>query len=102
MFKSVGEVVGVRLIVDDCGENVGCCYVEFASANEAKKAVQEKNGTSIFVQVAEIARSYPFRHKYKLAEKLWYEDNLRVERLDPDRHVLKIHKTIYYGSRIGR
>lgn len=36
-FGDVGEVVGVRLIVDECGRHVGCGFVEFASAKEAKK-----------------------------------------------------------------
>uniref|UniRef100_A0A1J3EKY1 Nucleolin 1 n=1 Tax=Noccaea caerulescens TaxID=107243 RepID=A0A1J3EKY1_NOCCA len=85
MFRCVGEVVRVRLVADDLGYLVGCVFVEFASANEAKKAIQKKNGASMSVHMAEIARSYPFRPKYnlyKLAEKLWYEDNLRRERLD--------------------
>ncbi|CAH2066366.1 unnamed protein product [Thlaspi arvense] len=61
-FKGVGEVVGVRLIVDHRGESVGCGFVEFASANEAKKALQEKKDSKIILNVAEIA-PYPFRLK---------------------------------------
>ncbi|CAH2066746.1 unnamed protein product [Thlaspi arvense] len=70
IFKNVGQVVGVRLVVDHRGEHVGCGFVEFASADEAKKAVQEKNGSSMYVNMAEIA-PYPFRPKY--------EDYLRRE-----------------------
>ncbi|XP_010450596.2 PREDICTED: nucleolin [Camelina sativa] len=87
-FKDVGEIVGVRLIVDDRGKQVGCGFVEFASANEAEKALEQKNGKNlryrdflfrkIFLDVAERA-SYPIRPKYNLAEKLWYEDNLLRE-----------------------
>ena len=36
-FSDIGEVVSVRLIVDHSGKHVGCGFVEFASANEAKK-----------------------------------------------------------------
>ncbi|KAG7564944.1 RNA recognition motif domain [Arabidopsis suecica] len=83
-FKDVGEVFSVRLIVNHRGEHVGCGFVEFASANEAKKAL-EKNGRTlhfqyIFLSVAEIA-PYPLRPKYNLAEKLWYEDYLGRESL---------------------
>ncbi|CAH2066450.1 unnamed protein product [Thlaspi arvense] len=62
MFKKVGEVVCVRLIVDHRGEHVGCGFVEFASADEAKKAVQEMDGKKIFLKMAEIA-PYPFQPK---------------------------------------
>ncbi|EFH44839.1 RNA binding protein [Arabidopsis lyrata subsp. lyrata] len=76
-FKDVGEVFRVRLIVNHRGEHVGCGFVEFASANEAKKALQKKNGENlrsqkIFLDVAELA-PYPLRPKYNLAEKLWHE-----------------------------
>ncbi|CAH8277680.1 unnamed protein product [Arabidopsis lyrata] len=82
-FKDVGEVVRVRLIVDHRGKHVGCGYFEFASANEAEKALEQKNGKSlryhhIFLDVAEIA-PYPLQPKYNLVEKLWYEDNLLRE-----------------------
>ncbi|CAH2066604.1 unnamed protein product [Thlaspi arvense] len=81
-FRNVGKAVRVRLIVDHCGASMGCGFVEFASADEAKKAVQEKNGLAMYVNMAEIASPYPFRPKYnlyKLAKKLWYEDYLRQE-----------------------
>ncbi|EOA15722.1 hypothetical protein CARUB_v10006624mg [Capsella rubella] len=69
-FKDVGKIVRVRLIADHTGKQVGCGFVEFASANEAEKALEQK---------------------YNLAEKLWlnmgevtrvysrYEDNLLRE-----------------------
>ncbi|XP_010412916.1 PREDICTED: nucleolin 2-like [Camelina sativa] len=87
-FKDVGQVVGVRLIVDRMGKHVGCGFVEFASANEADKALEQKNGqmlryrksffSKIFLDVAERA-PYPIRYKYNLVEKLWYADNLLRE-----------------------
>ncbi|KAG7624761.1 RNA recognition motif domain [Arabidopsis thaliana x Arabidopsis arenosa] len=69
------EVVRVRLIVDQSGKHMGCGYFEFASANEAEKALEQRNGKSlryhkIFLELAEIA-PYPLQHMYKLAEKLW-------------------------------
>ncbi|CAH2065835.1 unnamed protein product, partial [Thlaspi arvense] len=68
-FNDVGDIVRVRLIVTREGRRLGCCFVEFASADEAKKAVQTKNCRMFYVNMAEIA-PYPFRAKYKLAEKL--------------------------------
>ncbi|XP_020874171.1 polyadenylate-binding protein, cytoplasmic and nuclear [Arabidopsis lyrata subsp. lyrata] len=85
-FKDVGEVVRVRLIVDHMGKPVGCGFIEFASAEEAEKALEKKNGerlrfSKICLDMAEIA-PYPLRLKYNLAEKLWYEDKLRGGSLD--------------------
>ncbi|KAG7611481.1 RNA-binding domain superfamily, partial [Arabidopsis suecica] len=76
-FKDVAEVVRVRLIVNHRGEHVGCGFVEFASVNEAQKALQKMNGETlrsreIFLDVAELA-PYPLRPKYNHAEKLWHE-----------------------------
>ncbi|XP_019089189.1 PREDICTED: polyadenylate-binding protein, cytoplasmic and nuclear-like [Camelina sativa] len=74
-FKDVGEVVRVRLFVNHEGRHVSCCFVEFASANEAEKALDTKNGEclysrEIFLDVAEMA-PYPFHPRYNLVEKLW-------------------------------
>ncbi|KAG2249384.1 hypothetical protein Bca52824_089012 [Brassica carinata] len=82
-FKDVGEVVHVRLIVDRWGNLQGKGFVEFASANEAMKALEKKNGeylngSDVFLAVFETP-PYHRRPKYKLAdlaEKLWYEDSL--------------------------
>ncbi|VVB02655.1 unnamed protein product [Arabis nemorensis] len=67
------EVVRVRLIVNHRGEHVGCGFVEFASANEAKKVLEKKNGEcnrKIFIDVVKTP-PYLLRPKYNLAEKLW-------------------------------
>ncbi|XP_019089598.1 PREDICTED: protein HRB1-like isoform X2 [Camelina sativa] len=82
-FKDVGEVVRVRLIVNHEGKHVGYGFVDFAYANEAKKALEKKNGEylhdhKIFLEVAKTA---PPRPKYNLAEKLCYEDYLRRQNL---------------------
>ncbi|KAG5392189.1 hypothetical protein IGI04_022152 [Brassica rapa subsp. trilocularis] len=74
IFKDVVQVVRVRLIVDHCGEHVSCGFVEFASANEAQKALRHrKRRCKLIFYEAEIAATYPFRHKY--------EDKLRREYL---------------------
>ncbi|CAH2066452.1 unnamed protein product [Thlaspi arvense] len=103
MFKKVGEVVGVRLIVNQEGKHVGCGFIEFASADEAKKVAIGMNGYSIFLGRTEIA-PYPFRPKYnlyKLAKKLWYEDNLRQESLDLKiRPILRTQQAIFCGKKI--
>ncbi|CAH8277257.1 unnamed protein product [Arabidopsis lyrata] len=80
-FKNVGEVVSVRLIVNHVGKHVGYGFVEFASANIAKMALEEMHGEylldhMIFLHVAKAA-PYPPRPKYNLAEMLCYEDYLR-------------------------
>ncbi|CAL9246504.1 unnamed protein product [Arabidopsis halleri] len=80
-FKDVGLVVSVRLIVDHSGKHVCCGFVEFASVNEAKKALEKKNlgrlrNRYVVLDEAEIA-PYPLRPKYNVAEKLWYEDDLQ-------------------------
>ncbi|KAF8097134.1 hypothetical protein N665_0294s0036 [Sinapis alba] len=81
-FEDVEEVATVRRIVDHWGRSVGCCYVEFASGNKAKQVQKKKKGNGVYVKMAEIT-PYPFRPKYNLtdlAEKLWYEDKLRLRR----------------------
>ncbi|CAH8301160.1 unnamed protein product [Eruca vesicaria subsp. sativa] len=98
-FKDVQEeIIRVRLIVDGRGYHVGCCFVEMATANAAKKAVLENDNTSKFsVYAAEIAAPYPFQPKYKLAylaEKLWYEDNLRQKSLCGQNKVMDDKKII--------
>jgi len=94
----------VRLIVDNWGDLVGCAFVEFASANEAKKAVQEKKGAGISVNMAEIARPYPFQPKYKLyklAEKFWFKDNIRRRRLGlKTTRTLKKMETVFSREKI--
>ncbi|RID63377.1 hypothetical protein BRARA_E02390 [Brassica rapa] len=72
-YKNVGEVCRVRLVVNREGEHVGCGFVEFASAVEAKKALlYESRALNIHIisDVVEMS-PYPIRPKYNLAEKLW-------------------------------
>ncbi|XP_023634346.1 uncharacterized protein LOC17880977 [Capsella rubella] len=84
-FKDVGEVVRVRLIVNHKGKHVGYAFVDFASASEAKKALEKKNGEylhdhKIILEVAKTAPDPP-RPKYNLLEKLCYEDYLLRQNL---------------------
>ncbi|KAG9150776.1 hypothetical protein Leryth_002938 [Lithospermum erythrorhizon] len=46
-FKEVGEVVDVRLALRPDGEMKGYGHVEFASAADAKKAVEDMNGQEL-------------------------------------------------------
>ncbi|KFK42827.1 hypothetical protein AALP_AA1G044600 [Arabis alpina] len=81
LFESVGEVV-LRLTVNHRGEALGCGFLEFTSANEAKKVLQKKNGEICTRKVLlDVVKTLPYllRPKYNLAEKLWYEENLIEE-----------------------
>ncbi|CAH2079242.1 unnamed protein product, partial [Thlaspi arvense] len=56
-FKYVGQVVHVRLRLTLKGKHMGRGFVEFASADEEKKALEKKNGEylhkrEIFLDVA--------------------------------------------------
>ncbi|CAH2035701.1 unnamed protein product, partial [Thlaspi arvense] len=56
-FKDVGQVVRVRLRLNRKGKRMGHGFVEFASDDEAKKALEKKNGEylhkrEIFLDVA--------------------------------------------------
>ncbi|XP_019099691.1 PREDICTED: polyadenylate-binding protein RBP47C-like [Camelina sativa] len=82
-FGDVGEVLSVRLIVNSWGKRVGCGFVEFASANKAKEALQKKNGGKlqrhyISLDVAEIA-PYPLRPKN---EDCLRRESLMIEEAD--------------------
>ncbi|EOA18955.1 hypothetical protein CARUB_v10007589mg, partial [Capsella rubella] len=68
-FRHIGRVVLFRLIVDRRGENMGCGFVEFASAMDAEKALEIIQDKEYYFEVAEIT-AYPLRPKYNLAEKL--------------------------------
>ncbi|VVB09768.1 unnamed protein product [Arabis nemorensis] len=86
-FKDVGEVVHIRLIVNDMEFHEGCCFVEFASANEAEKALEKKNckrNRKIFLDVTKTA-PYPLQPKYEdylPRESLLIEEDEAVEGLD--------------------
>jgi len=46
LFKSIGEVESVKIITDaDTGRSKGFGFVEMATAEDAKKAIEQLNGT---------------------------------------------------------
>ncbi|VVB01485.1 unnamed protein product [Arabis nemorensis] len=82
-FKHLAEVVRVQLIVNRRGHLLGCVIVEFVSPNEAKKALQKKNGEylhgrKIFLEGSTVD---PCRPKFCIDHKVWYEDYLPRESL---------------------
>ncbi|VFR00277.1 unnamed protein product [Cuscuta campestris] len=84
-FKDVGEVVHVRLVVNPKGKHLGYGFVQFASAEKAKKARERKSGeylcgNYITLGVTEIAPQEP-RPMYCIDHKVWYEDYLQGESL---------------------
>ncbi|XP_019086310.1 PREDICTED: nucleolin 2-like [Camelina sativa] len=67
-FNDGGEVVLVRLILNQEGRHVGYGYVEFASPNAAKEALEAKNGKymhggQVFLEVPNTAPYPPPRYK---------------------------------------
>ncbi|XP_056852798.1 polyadenylate-binding protein 2 isoform X2 [Raphanus sativus] len=91
ILKDVGKVVNVRLLIDCEGNQTGDGYVEFASAEEAEKALEKKylDDQGIFLFSAD---SLPeFQHpKYCIDHKVWYEDYLgRENRLIEDDDVVE-------------
>ncbi|CAA0385137.1 unnamed protein product [Arabidopsis thaliana] len=71
-FKDAGQVVNVRLIVDQKGKPFGRGFVEFTSADEAKKALEMKNGKYLLDREIYL-KTAPYRPRPK------YEDYLRQE-----------------------
>ncbi|KFK23171.1 hypothetical protein AALP_AAs55388U000100, partial [Arabis alpina] len=98
-FKDVEKVDRIRLVVNHESKHVGYAFVQFFSANEAKKALEKKNHEylhdhKIFLDVAKAAPYTP-QPKYNLANKLCYEDYLRRESflLEEDETVEGLDKT---------
>uniref|UniRef100_M4D9Y4 RRM domain-containing protein n=1 Tax=Brassica campestris TaxID=3711 RepID=M4D9Y4_BRACM len=95
-FKDVGEVVHVRLIVFRWGNLHGKGFVEFASANEAMKALEKKNGEylngrDVFLAYFETP-PYHRRPKYFIDHKVWYQDYLQRESLEIKEDVAAVEK----------
>nr|VDD27114.1 unnamed protein product [Brassica oleracea] len=81
-FKDVGEVVHVRLMVGKGTGLMGSGYVEFASAAEAEKAMEKKNGK--YLNRRKLYLSFvkePSRFKYCIDYKVWFEDYVQRENL---------------------
>ncbi|XP_019087110.1 PREDICTED: nucleolin 2-like [Camelina sativa] len=76
-FNDGGEVVLVRLILNQEGRHVGYGYVEFASPNAAKEALEAKNGKymhggQVFLEVPKTAPHPPPR--FCIHHKVGYKD----------------------------
>lgn len=48
IFKSAGAVVSAKVVLDRDGRSKGYGFVEMASEEEAKEAIEKLNGTSHF------------------------------------------------------
>ncbi|KFK22053.1 hypothetical protein AALP_AAs39852U000100, partial [Arabis alpina] len=77
-FKDVGKVVRVQLIVNHEGNHVGHGFVQFASSDEAKKALQMKNGQYLLthkILLAESKETSTAEKKFSIDHKVWYEED---------------------------
>ncbi|KAJ4917742.1 RNA-binding (RRM/RBD/RNP motifs) family protein [Raphanus sativus] len=85
-FKDVGEVVHVRLMVDKSTALMRSGYVEFASAAEAEKAMEEKNGKYLNRRKLYLAfvKEHSRIFKYCIDHKVWFEDYLLQENASVD------------------
>ncbi|CAN6993642.1 unnamed protein product [Brassica oleracea var. botrytis] len=88
-FKDVGQVVRVRLDINHRGKLVGCGYVEFASANQANKALQNNKGEYLHdrkIFLADCSGASFLPPKFCVDHKVWYEeeDYLQEESLPLD------------------
>ncbi|KAJ4879428.1 RNA-binding (RRM/RBD/RNP motifs) family protein [Raphanus sativus] len=70
LFKNVGQVVRVRIMLTfEEGNHAGWAFVEFASADEADKALEEKSGECEVILKKGDAYLPP---KYCIDHKVWY------------------------------
>ncbi|CAN6849292.1 unnamed protein product, partial [Brassica oleracea] len=88
-FKDVGQVVRVRIDINHRGKLVGCGYVEFASANQANKALQNNKGEYLHdrkIFLADCSGASFLPPKFCVDHKVWYEeeDYLQEESLPLD------------------
>ncbi|KAL0828373.1 hypothetical protein Bca101_052051 [Brassica carinata] len=85
-FKDVGEVVHVRLMVGKGTGLMGSGYVEFASAAEAEKAMEKKNGKylnrrKLYLSFVKEPSRFKFED-YVQRENLLLQENASMEGLD--------------------
>ncbi|KAJ4887832.1 RNA-binding (RRM/RBD/RNP motifs) family protein [Raphanus sativus] len=101
-FEDVGQVVRVRLVVNDLGVFKGDAFVEFASAHQANKALEEKkndkflNWRNIFLDVANKGEEACFPPKYCIDHKVWYleeeEDYLQQEGEEDEDNIQQVEE----------
>ena len=60
LFASIGEVESVKIITDqDTGRSKGFGFVEMSSAEEAKKAIEQLNGTKFMERTLVVNEARP-------------------------------------------
>ena len=60
LFKSIGEVESVKIITDaDTGRSKGFGFVEMSSAEDAKKAIDQLNGTKFMERSLTVNEARP-------------------------------------------
>ena len=60
LFKSIGEVESVKIITDaDTGRSKGFGFVEMSSAEDAKKAIDQLNGTKFMERALIVNEARP-------------------------------------------
>ena len=60
LFSSIGEVESVKIITDqDTGRSKGFGFVEMSSAEEAKKAIEQLNGTKFMERTLVVNEARP-------------------------------------------
>ncbi|XP_010434893.1 PREDICTED: multiple RNA-binding domain-containing protein 1-like [Camelina sativa] len=85
-FSDVGDVVHVRLIVGHQGKHCRYAFVELASANEVKMALEKKCdeyllGHKILLYMADFKRSTYLLPKYCIEYDSWFGNYIRGESL---------------------
>ena len=59
-FSTIGEVESVKIITDiDTGRSKGFGFVEMSSAEDAKKAIEELNGTKFMERSLTVSEARP-------------------------------------------
>ena len=60
LFSSIGEVESVKIITDaDTGRSKGFGFIEMASAEDAKKAIDQLNGTKFMERALMVNEARP-------------------------------------------
>ena len=60
LFTSIGEVASVKIITDaDTGRSKGFGFVEMSSAEDAKKAIEQLNGTKFMERSLTVNEARP-------------------------------------------
>jgi RNA recognition motif-containing protein len=60
LFKSIGEVESVKIITDaDTGRSKGFGFIEMSSAEDAKKAIEQLNGTKFMERSLTVNEARP-------------------------------------------